>query len=568
MEMHVRALDDASVTIQYVIQFHCNDGAHPIDIVDIGMPTSAYDKGEMIAKLDEVEQSTIYDSEIVHPGVEVHLTSPIQPGQSGNFELTFNIPNLVWQDTTNSQYASLQITPTWFDGNYMTGTTKLAVTVYIPGDIKPEEVLYQKVPFDEKFQLDDGTIAVSWFYPDTTVDGPHQVGVSFPKRNMTRVVSMTKFGLLMKWWKESSGVRVFCGILYLVLFGIFFYRTSGGTGTCLFIPAVIGLVVWWSVNPIAHFFFPLLLLVVWLLVARMAKNKHHKYLPPIKSVPGGGIKRGLAVPEAAVILEEPLGRVLALVMFGMLKKNLVTLDSDNPLKVSVVPGYEVTRADRRNVARDRGTVVRGYEQRFLEAILEKPAKAVKDLDLREAMKYMVENVAKRMKGFDFEETKEYYRSITAKAWAEAKQIGEVEARDKYVDDNLLWLMMAPDYNDQFEGWHSRGYHYYPSWTGSGSGSSAPSVPSGPAVGGRTSIGDVAASFAGWSENVTGNLANSIDPVSVGLSKGGVINLAGVDKVGVDVLEGLAESGGSGGGGGGGCACAGCACACACAGGGR
>jgi hypothetical protein len=72
--------------------------------------------------------------------------------------------------------------------------------------------------------------------------------------------------------------------------------------------------------------------------------------------------------------------------------------------------------------------------------------------------------------------------------------------------------------------------------------------------------------------VTGGLAGKMDPISVGLKSSGLVNLSGVDKVTVDVLESLASSSGSGGGGGGGggcaCACAGCACACACAGGGR
>jgi len=179
-------------------------------------------------------------------------------------------------------------------------------------------------------------------------------------------------------------------------------------------------------------------------------------------------------------------------------------------------------------------------------------------------------VVERMKGHDLERTKEYYESIVYKAWKEARTIGDVEKRDEYVDNNIGWLMLDTHRHDHFHTWHRSGYHYSPGWAGPAV--SAPSSTGGPSVGGRTSAGDVAASFAGWSENVAGRMASTLDPVSVGLKDGGVVNLAGADKVGMDFLESMAESSGSSGGGGGGsgcaCACAGCACACACAGGGR
>ena len=48
-----------------------------------------------------------------------------------------------------------------------------------------------------------------------------------------------------------------------------------------------------------------------------------RYMPPIAEVEGGGIKRGLTAPEAAALLEMPVSKVLALVIFGMLKKGMV-----------------------------------------------------------------------------------------------------------------------------------------------------------------------------------------------------------------------------------------------------
>ncbi len=566
MELHVTVNPDASITMEYKITFLCNEGADPVDIVDVGVPTYDYDIENMSARLNGEELPTIRSSEYVHPGVEVPLSPAVGPGKTGVFEMKFTMPDMVYQDTTRADYASLRITPTWFDGDFMTGTTKLGIIVYLPDSLQLDDVLHQGENFTQKFDLDDKK-AVAWVYEDTRVDGPHMVAVSFPKTEMERVVHMTRLGLLWKWWSGSAVARVTAGIIFLIAFGIFYYRLTGGTGSCLFIILLIVLIVLW-VDPYLEAAFPLVLIPGWYLSEKVMARKKRDYLPAIESVPGGGIKRGLAVPEAAVLLEQPLGRVLTMVIFGMLKKNLLSMVDPDPLTVEIAEGYDTNRSQRRKVAKEQGTVIRGYEQPFLDEIAKSPRKPVAQLDLRKAMKELVNTTAKRVNGFDFEQTKEYYLSIVNKAWQQAKEIGEIEQRTEFVDDNLLWLMLADNYHDEFHTWHRSGYDYHPTWGGPGGTAPAPRVA---VPGGRTTISDVAASFAGWSENVTGKLAGGMDPVNVGIMRGGGINLSGMDKVSMDVLDALASSSSSGGHGGGGgcaCACAGCACACACAGGGR
>jgi len=566
LELHVTPNPDASVGIEYKITFACNDGGKPIDIVDIGMPHGNYDISNMTAYLDGEQLPTIRKSEYVTPGVEIPLSPAIGPGRTALFEMTFTMPDLVYQDTTDAELASLQITPTWFSDDFMTGTTNVGIFIYFPDTVQLEEILHQGDNFTQKLNLDNKKV-VAWVKQNTYLTGPHQVGVSFPKRIQDRVVSMTRLMLLYKWWTDNPEMRTFIGLVFLVLFGIFYYRFTGGSGTCLFIFLLIGLIIGWAVSPMLQILFLPIFIPVWFLAERSLKLKKRDYFPAIESVPGGGIKRGLAVPEAAVVLEQPLGRVLTMAVFGMMKKKLVSLINREPLEVAIEPGYEVgTYSDRRALARDRGSTIRAYEQRILDAIIERPGVPIEKLDLSEAMQFLVNNTAKRMKGFDLEQTREYYLSIVNKAWQQAKEIGELDERTEFVDDNLLWLMLADNSTDQFHVWHSSGYHYRPTWVGGG----APTpTPAAPAVGGRTTTGDVAASFAGWSQNVSSNLANTLDPVSLGIMKGGGIDLSGIDKVSMDMLESMAESSGSGGGGGGcACACAGCACACACAGGGR
>jgi hypothetical protein len=577
MVLSVTVAPDASVALEYEIIFQCNEGAHPIDAVDIGMPHSGYDISNMTAAIDGEPLTSIEPSPYVKPGVAVNLNEKaIAPGQRGKFTFRCTMPNMVWQDTTRKDYASLRITPTWFDSQYVSGTTELYIVVYVPKDIKPEELLYQdeRVPFSQKLVTDKYTAAV-WYMSGVRVDGEHLVGISFPKRNMTRVMHMTPFGLFMKWWKESPDVRLVWGIVLIVLFTVMFFRASAGTGCSCFVPLAIGLIVLFSASPLAQLLAFPGLVVLFFLSERALRRRRGHYLPPIASVEGGGIKRGLTAPEAAVLLEQPLSRVLTLVLFGLLKKGIIEQVSAKPLEVKLAPAFDFgKRAPRRQAAQQAGTVIHDYEQDFLDVIHAADTAEVARMDFKSAMKGLIEGTAERLKGFDVDRSRSYYNLIVAKAWADARGLGDVEKRTEYTDDNLLWLLMSPNYDDEFTTWHTYGYRYDPPWTRSGGyvggGGGLPTPAPSDAGAGHTTFSDVAASFSGWTENVSSQIAGAVDGVKVeGAPQAGIINLAGVDKVTGDMLANASSgSGGGGHGGGCACACAGCACACACAGGGR
>lgn len=567
MLLEVTPNKDASATLEYTIEFTCNSGAHPIDVVDVGLPHSDYDIGNMSASIEGHKIDSIRTSEYIDIGVEVHLDSyAIRPGESGEFHFKGTMPNLVFQDTTDKEYASLQITPTWFDSSLLTGSTDLYVTVYLPKSVKLEEALYQKVPFTNKAQLKSRN-AVIWRWESTRVDGPHLVGVSFPKRDLARVVRQTKLGLLWKWWKENGFIRFIAALIFFVLFGIIFFRLTSGTGVSVFIFLLGPTAIVFALSPLLEALALLALAPIWWLGKRSLAAARHSYLPPIASVEQGGIKRGLTVPEAAVIMELPLGKVLTLLVFGLLKKNIVHQTQAESLAVEIVEDYHGEHPERQKAARESGTVIHAYEQPFLDVFEENAGTPIPELNLQDAMKGLIEKAADRMSGFNLQETREYYRSIVHGAWTKAKAIGDLSKRTQFVDDNLLWLMLDEDYDDSFHTWHSRGYHYHPGWGGAGAATTEAPAPATVTTGGRTTTGDVAASFAGWAEKTTGSMAQTLDPVSLGTAGTPGLDLSGVDRVTLDTLEAMAESSGSSGGGGG-CACAGCACACACAGGGR
>ncbi|MCA9122394.1 MAG: hypothetical protein H6822_17775 [Planctomycetaceae bacterium] len=570
---------DASIRLEYRLVFNNAPNADPIDILDIGLPHSNYNLAQMSAAIDGQRLTTIRKSEYVDIGVEVPLIPPIPPGGRGTFTFTCTMPDMVYQDTTDKQLASLQIKPTWFDTALQTGSTHLRVAIHLPPEVLPEEIKYQqeKTKYHSLVLFGEGEakhMVAVWEYPAHRLSEQNpKLGVSFPKGTMQRVVKMSAMGLLVKWFGENKHAQIYSGIALGVLFSVTFIRFSNGTGWILGLGALGMLIFTMVTSPGVHLSLWPPMIGLFGLNEWGLRKQSRRYLPAMATVEGGGIKRGLTAPQAAVLLELPLGKILTLVIFGLLKKGVIRIVDESPLRVEVVSKFRSTRDNRKRVAAKEGIVLHTYEQPFLDRIMAGSIPAA-ELDFRDAVSALIMVTVQRMKGFDLSDTREYYRRIVARAWTEAESIGEFPQRDQVVERNFDWMMLDPDYYDRFDTWSSRGYHYRPSWSHS-SASGSPNM-----TGGRssptssTSFGEVASSFAGWSENAAGQFASAIEPGSLGLKSGGggILDLSGVDKVTADVFEALSEasqsSGGGGGGGGCACACAGCACACACAGGGR
>jgi hypothetical protein len=580
--MTVTVNRDASVTIVYDITFHNERIGHPIDIVDIGTPDHRYDLRNITASLDGARLRDVRKSSYLATGFEVQLgAQTIPPGGQGTLRVEFTMPDRVYQDATRNDYASLRITPTWFGAPYVTGNTHLRVVVQLPEGVHPDEVLHQGLNFSHKALTDRGAV-VGWNFPAVRLTGPHMVAVSFPKRDLDRVVVKTRWQMLVDWFTGAVRARIFLGVLCLALFGWCFFRFSGGTGISVFLFLAVLLTVMFFLSPVAHLL-SLPAVVMLVAVNEWALGRRRlSYMPPIAQVEGGGIKRGLTAPEAAALLEVPVSKVLTLVVFGMLKKGIVRQVQDDPLVVELKDDFRVPDSTSFDTAQQRsafyrqagqkqGVVVHAYEHPFLFLVGRNPGKPLKDIDFSVPVKELLSRVAARMKGFDLSDTKAYYRSIVRRACKQASAIADIPQREQAIDKNLEWILIDRDYPTVF----TYGRPYHPVWIRHGAGLGRPGPPAAggaPAVR-QTSFRDVAASFAGWSENTMGSLANAIAPGSLTAEKaGGFLDLRGFDRVTGEFLQALSEASTSGGGGGGGggcaCACAGCACACACAGGGR
>jgi hypothetical protein len=320
---------------------------------------------------------------------------------------------MVYPDTEDETYASVEFAPTYYDAQYVHGQTLLEIHFYFPAGVTSEETRYHEREFDEVDRVDDRIVFI-YVYPDATGSETFQHGISFPR---SYVDSVAKAPVVVGGSDDAGG-------------GDPVYRWINNLPNCLCGGSFFGLVIG----------------VMALSVVRSRKRKL-KYLPPALSVEGVGIKRGLTAVEAAILLELPLNRVLTMILFGMLKKRAVTVLKDDPLTLE--PVTPVTAK------------LREVETGLLESIKEDGT--LDESKLRKALIELIKSVNARMKGFSRKETVAYYRDIVDRAWKQVTDASSPEVKSRYVDQNLEWIMMDKDFEDRTTRTLSAGPIYMPPW---------------------------------------------------------------------------------------------------------
>ena len=525
---------DGSADIEYWLTFTCASGAHPIDIVDVGMPNDTYRLNTAQAWFsagagegDEVALSDIRVSEYVKPGVEIHLDQyTIQPGQQGTVHLRINVARMVYPDTEDESYASTEFAPHYYDAENVIGNTYLEIQIAFPLGVTPDETRYHDQEFDEVDVYNDRIVFI-WVYPEARGSETHQHGVSFPRSYVEEVYSapvVVGGGRASSFdWSNLFGCGCFGAVALLM----------GGS----------------------------------VVLSAVQNNKRKmKYLPPTMSVEGVGIKRGLTAVEAAIVLEKPLNKILTMIMFGLVKKRALVVLEEDPLRLEKVDPLPELKW-------------REYEQGFLAAI-----KADGRLDEKALQKTVVElikSVNQKMKGFSRKETVTYYKSIVDRAWEQLSAEATPEVKSQHFDQSLEWMMMDDQFEERAERTFRTGpvilppwWAYYRPWVpqvrgaGQSAGpSTAPASSRGGTSGGRqislpTLPGAAFAStIVGGMERTAGSIVNRIESFTGGVTRT-------TNPPPVRTSSGSSSTSNRSGGCACACACACAGCACACAGGGR
>jgi hypothetical protein len=521
---------DGTVAVDYLFNFINDSGAHVIDFVDVGMPNGSFDSGSISA--DRNGSSLAISSDFQGEGSDGFAVDmgayAIQPGQSGSVHVSVgSIRKMVYPDDSEPDtYASSEFSPTYWTTAH--GGTNLTVIFHLPPGVQPDEPRYHPATGGWPCTTEPTTaydnenrIIYTWACTSARANTQYTFGISFPKQYVPADVIVTaptnafNVGGIITWFFSSISTWGF-----ICCFGLIF----------------VGAPLMGVINE---------------------RKRKLQYMSPKISIEGHGIKRGLTAVESAILMEQPLDKIMTMILFGVVKKNAAEVTKREPLELRLV--------------KPEPEDLHEYEKDFMTAF-SKPNLADRRKDLQEMTVKLVKSVGDKMKGFSRRETVDYYKAIMERAWQQIETAGTPEVKSQMYDEALEWTMLGKNYDDRtrrvFTGpvivpmWWG---NYDPGYRPASTGGATPkmSVP-GTSGGGRVSVpgsafaASVVTSVQGFSSRVLGDVktftsgvTNRTNPVPKSTSSGG-----------------WKSSGGGGGGHSCACACACAGCACACAGGGR
>lgn len=525
---------DGTLSLQYEYTFQNDPSASPIDYVDLGLPNSRFSLSNVAAS---VNGHTITDISQADPqylngssnGVTLGLSPyAIGPGQIGTVVIRVDgITDIYYRynEGETQGYASVRLMPNYFGSSYVTGSTDMRVSLHLPQGVTPDQPQWEQQtswggPVDPATSLDDeGRVTYTWEYQSASAASQYEFAAAFPASAIPADALQTGIQI-----SDDTLGNIICACVFLVF------------------AAVFGLIIYASVVG--------------------AKKRKLQYLPPKIAIEGHGIKRGLTAVEAAILMEQPMDKVLTMILFGVVKKNAATVTSRDPLALEL--------------ANPLPEGLQPYETEFLAAFKETTPR-MRQKAMQEVMVSMVKSLSEKMKGFSRKETIAYYKDINERAWKQVTEADTPEVKSQKYDEVMEWTMLDKDYDDRTRQTFSGGTVYVPMWWGRfdptyhapvSSVGSAPSIGGiGGGGGGKTTItlptlpgADFAASMVTGVQNTAGNLVGDLTSFTSGITNK------------TNPVPPPTRSYSSGGGGGGGhscaCACACAGCACACAGGGR
>jgi hypothetical protein len=515
---------DGTATVDYTWVFTNGSGSPSIEYVDAALPTADFSMASVKAFVKNQPVTNFYAWSDI--GITLDLGGlSIPPGETATVSLHVEgIKGLIYtsDQKLSEPYASVQFSPQYFGSQYVYGSTDITVILALPPGLTENDQPTYYNPTNWPGTTDptqsyykDGRLYYMWEGTGNSYS-EYKFGTSFPARLVPAEVVQKPPLINIKIDPEA--------LIGICIVGGFFSIFLGG-----------GLLGYFA-----------------------DKRRRMQYLPPKIAIEGNGIKRGLTAVEAAILMEQPMDKILTMILFGTIKKEAAQVVNKDPLTL------EFAKLPVENL--------NPYETDFLAAFKEADPSGRKRL-LQTTMVNLVNSISEKMRGFSRKETIAYYDSIMKKAWEQVQAAETPEVQMEKFGEAMEWTMLDRNFDDRTRDIFSRpGPVYAPYWWGHFDpvyrSSSVPSMPSAPSVHrpiqisvpslpGSNFAASVVNGITGFSSQAvgnvtgfTGNITNKTNPVPVSTSS--------------------YRSGGSSSGGGRSCACA-CACAgcaCACAGGGR
>jgi len=483
---------DGTIDLQYTAQIACDQGR--ITYAYLGQPTADFKIGEALdsnghaLKVEDATDGSDYRT-------RVFLNEPLTDGQSAEFTVTTNVGHVIWKDETNPGNVGLQFTPTWWSA----GVNDLRVLAVLPAGIVQDQV--RVTPDWDNIYTDpneSGRLVVYWERKDVAPNTQLQFGISFPATAVQNYETT----------KQADIISKNVWVIFPILFAVF-----------------IGVIV--------------------VAVRRLRRS----YLAPRMQMETLGIRRGFTAVEAAYLLGVPPNKVVVMMLYSLLLKRAVWVNSTEPsLKLQISEGFK-------DPARPAETQLRYYEKDFLSAISSDDRldeKALADAYMR--IRTAVENA---MTGYCRADTIAFYRKTVEEAWSQVEKAGAADIASKMFDENLLWLILDDNFKGRSENafkgfdfqpmpfwwWYWYGYSQYnpnPTYNpASGVGHPPPTIPG-----------------ADFANNIAGSIEKTANNFVVNLEKftNSILPAPPPKQLSREPVHHEANCA---------CACVSCACVCAC-----
>ncbi len=380
--------------IEYTLNFTSDPSADNMEFVDISLPNKNFSLSNVSAEVDgkPITDIQFADPQYVPKGTGVTLglgANAIRPGNSGTVHLYVGrIDGILFpgSDSEHPDYASFQFSPNYFGPEYVRGNTDLRVTFHMPPDVQENEPVYYtpssnwpgsdqpKSAFDA-----NNRIYYSWQSSQASASEEYTFGAGFPVKYVPSGAIVTKPTLQVS--SPSFGC-VFFGLCFIVIVGLIIYGSIWG-----------------------------------------ARKRKLQYLPPKISIEGHGIKRGLTAVEAAILMQQPMDKILTMILFSVVKKGFAAVTKRDPLEIQV----------NRPLAED----LQPYEVTFLEAFETKDA-AARRKKLQDMIVDLVKTTTEKMRGFSRKETVDYYESIITAAWGQVEAANTPEVKSQKYEEVMDW----------------------------------------------------------------------------------------------------------------------------------
>jgi len=487
---------DGTIDLFYDMSLTLDSGPN-INYVLIGQPQGDFTIGEAFDQYDHLLTTSDASSGSDYK-VRVNLYEPLSAGQTVRFNLTTNVAHMIWEDKQNSGNVGMKFIPTWWE---QASVYDLRILVVLPTGVDSDMVKTTEVLWNNT-SIEDGRLGVYWEKKNLSPNEQYPVGVSFPAE------------YVQKYETQPTGIIAFFQNYGPLLFAVAFSI------------AVIGIVIY------------------------AARKK--SYLTPRVSMETLGIRRGLTAVEASYLLDMKPTQIVTEILYSLLQKRAVWVESTNPaLILRIMPLFKNKTGTAENP-------LRYYEIDFLNAL--KDAEGTLDEEkLARTVMFLRDTVEKKLRGYSRNDTVDYYRKIVRKAWSQVEQAGTAKLASKAYDEQLLWLMLDPNYRSRTETtfrdrtfdpspfwfWYWYGYHHYnphPAYKPNVDAPTKSAQP--PTIPGAEFANNIATAVEKTSSNIVVNIekfANAIIPVQTQKASHAPAHR---------------EAGCV-------CACAACACACAC-----